>query len=214
GGYPPQGGYPPPGGHGYGAPPGPGGFAARPQGPPPGADPMLWQWFSAVDQDHSGHVSVAELETALANGDWTRFDTGTVQMLMNMFDTDRSGTIGFEEFAGLFKYIQQWQDVFRRADHSGDGTIDEHELGNALRQFGFNLNPQLVQLLMRKYGFRGAPPMPGHAAAPLQITFDVFIRACVAARQASEAFQRVDSDRDGWVQIDYVQFMDVVLRLP
>lgn len=27
---------------------------------------------------------------------------------VNIFDTDRSGTIGFEEFAGLWKYIKDW----------------------------------------------------------------------------------------------------------
>jgi hypothetical protein len=27
---------------------------------------------------------------------------------VNIFDTDRSGTIGFDEFAGLWKYIKDW----------------------------------------------------------------------------------------------------------
>lgn len=38
------------------------------QGPPPGVDPQLWQWFSAVDSDRSGSISVTELQTALING--------------------------------------------------------------------------------------------------------------------------------------------------
>jgi hypothetical protein len=37
-------------------------------GPPPGADPQLWQWFTAVDTDRSGSISVAELQSALVNG--------------------------------------------------------------------------------------------------------------------------------------------------
>jgi hypothetical protein len=37
-------------------------------GPPPGVDPQLWQWFSAVDSDRSGAISVTELQTALVNG--------------------------------------------------------------------------------------------------------------------------------------------------
>jgi hypothetical protein len=47
---------------GYGAP---AGFQA---GPPPGADPQLWQWFNAVDADRSGSISVNELQAALVNG--------------------------------------------------------------------------------------------------------------------------------------------------
>ena len=52
------------------------------------------------------------------------FDLDTIKMIMNIFDTDRSGTIGFNEFAGLYKvstcsfgilrtqdsqYIEDWQ---------------------------------------------------------------------------------------------------------
>ena len=53
---------------------------------------------------------------------------------------------------------------------------------------------------------RGAPP-PG-------ISFDRFVRACVVVKQLSEAFRRLDTDRDGWVQISYDQFMQTVLSLP
>lgn len=37
------------------------------------------------------------------------FDLDTVKMLMSIFDTDRSGTIGFNEFSGLWRYIKDWQ---------------------------------------------------------------------------------------------------------
>jgi hypothetical protein len=35
---------------------------------PHNADPQLWQWFTAVDTDRSGSISVAELQAALVNG--------------------------------------------------------------------------------------------------------------------------------------------------
>ena len=53
---------------------------------------------------------------------------------------------------------------------------------------------------------RGAPP-PG-------ISFDRFVRACVVVKQLSESFGRLDTDRDGWIQINYEQFMQTVLSLP
>ncbi|KAG6880093.1 hypothetical protein C0992_006367 [Termitomyces sp. T32_za158] len=43
------------------------------------------------------------------------------------------------------------------------------------------------------------------------ISFDRFIRACVVIKQLSEAFGRLDTDRDGWIQINYDQFMDTDL---
>ena len=39
------------------------------RGPPPSADPQLWQWFTAVDTDRSGAISVTELQAALVNGE-------------------------------------------------------------------------------------------------------------------------------------------------
>ncbi|EIW60497.1 EF-hand, partial [Trametes versicolor FP-101664 SS1] len=196
----------------YGAPHGHYGQPAyaAPGGPPPGADPQLWQWFSAVDTDRSGAISVTELQAALVNGNWTKFDLDTVKMLMSIFDTDRSGTIGFNEFAGLWKYIQDWQNVFRHFDRDRSGSIDGAELAEALRSFGYNLSPTLLSLLEQKYASgpsdRYGPP-PG-------ITFDRFVRACVVVKTLTEAFQRVDTDRDGWVQMNYEQFMKIILSAP
>ena len=46
------------------------------------------------------------------------------------------------------------------------------------------------------------------------ITFDRFVRACVVVKQITESFQKLDTDRDGWAQINYDQFMHTVLSLP
>ena len=56
----------------------------------------------------------------------------------------------------------------------------------------------------------GGPP----GGASPGITFDRFVRACVVIKQITESFQRLDNDRDGWVQINYEQFMHTVLSLP
>jgi Ca2+-binding EF-hand superfamily protein len=47
---------------------------------------------------------------------------------------------------------QDWQNVFRHFDRDNSGSIDGPELTEALRQFGYNLSPQLLTLLERKYG--------------------------------------------------------------
>lgn len=212
-----------PGGYGApaGAPPGgqgggyAGGFATQHQRyteMPQGADPQLWNWFKSVDADRSGAISAVELQQALVNGDWSPFDLDTVKLLMSIFDVDRSGTIGFNEFAGLWQYVKDWQGVFRHFDADRSGSIEGSELSNALRQFGYNLSPPLLQLVLAKYA--SAIATPGFQAPPLGITFDRFVRACVVIKTLSEAFQKLDTDRDGWIQINYDQFMQTVLSLP
>lgn len=68
------------------------------------------------------------------------------------------------------------------------------------------VTPRGVDIKASQVTVRGGPP-PG-------ISFDRFVRACVVVKQLSESFGRLDTDRDGWIQINYDQFMHTVLSLP
>jgi len=149
---------------------------------------------------------------ALINGNYEQWDLDTVKMLMNMFDTDRSGSITFSEFVGLWNYIKEWQSCYRMFDRDGSGTIDGHELASAMRSFGYNLSPLILSLIEQKYVIASGP-VGGYGAQP-GINFDRFVRACVVVKTLSEAFQRADVDRDGWVQLNYDDFMKIVLTAP
>lgn len=61
-----------------------------------------------------------------------------------MFDRDKSGTINFQEFGALWKYIQDWQTTFRSYDRDNSGSIDQNELKTALTSFGMPLYPHLI----------------------------------------------------------------------
>lgn len=190
---------------------------------PPDVDPQLWSFFTSVDTDRSGHITVTELQRALINGDWSQFDLDTVKLLMSIFDTDRNGTIKFDEFTGLWDYIKKWQGVFKHFDKDRSGSIDSSELEAALRQFGYNLTPQLLQLVERKYDVSKAsatapgPDISGYGGRPRVaggITFDRFVRACVVIKQLTESFRKLDTDGDGLIQINYDEFMRTVLSSP
>lgn len=58
-----------------------------------------------------------------------------------MFDRDNSGTINFQEFGSLWKYIADWQKTFRTYDRDNSGTIDKNEL-----QSGNVFNVQYLHL--------------------------------------------------------------------
>ncbi|KAI9507757.1 hypothetical protein F5148DRAFT_1284835 [Russula earlei] len=189
----------------------PGGFAILQNPvPPPGADPKLWSCFLTVDVDRSGSISVHELQGALINGDWTHFDFDTVMLLMSLFDTHRTGSIDFNGFTGLWRYIEDWQHVFRHFDRDRSGTIDSSELQDALNQFGMKLSEHLLSLLVAK--FASAPS--GSEVGKPTITFDRFMRACVFVKQFNQGFENLDTDKDGWVQLNYMQFLTFIFSLP
>jgi len=186
----------------------PGGFTLlQDRVPPPGADPKLWAWFLAVDTDRSGYISVHELQRALINGDWTPFDFDTVKLLMNLFDVKHTGDLDFNGFAGLWKYIEEWQHVFRHFDQDHSGTIDSSELQSALIVFGMKLSDNLLSLLVAK--FASSP-----SGSQQSITFDRFMRACVFVKRFTEMFADLDTDKDGYVQLNYEQLLKFFLSLP
>ncbi|KAJ6592756.1 hypothetical protein B0H19DRAFT_1279441 [Mycena capillaripes] len=143
------------------------------------------------------------------------FDLDTVKLLMSIFDTDRNGTMRC--FAGLWKYIKDRQNVFKHFDHDRSGSIDGDKLRDAFAQFGYNFSPHLLVLGQRKYGtFVSTPSAPAHLlhGTPAGMSFDRFGYACVVVKQLNEAFGRLDTDRDGWIQIGYEGFMETVMSLP
>ncbi|CAI2184692.1 8574_t:CDS:2, partial [Funneliformis geosporum] len=201
---PPPGSYGPQGQQGYqysGPPPQGRPPNSAPQQPPPGADQQLFFWFQAVDTDKSGALTTEELQKALINGDWSPFNIETVRLMMNMFDTDNTGTITFPEFAGLWRYIEDWKKCFQTFDADGSGTINFAELKNALRTFGYNLSDNFINLLIKKYDKYGGAKNAGKG----DVTFDNFVTL-------TDAFRRYDTDSDGWILINYEQFLELVVN--
>ncbi|KAN0126399.1 hypothetical protein V8E52_000039 [Russula decolorans] len=177
-----------------------------------------------VDRDRSGSITATELQSALRKGDWpytcVAFEMDTVKLLMSIFDTNRNGTIDIHEFDGLWKYIKQWEDVFRRFDKNKNNTIDSDELEQALERLGYKLSPPLQDLLKRKYdvtwtyGEAAAGGAPPAGSASSGITFDRFMRACVVVKQLKESFEALYRDPYGRVKIDEDTFLRMVFKLP
>ncbi|KAK6188639.1 hypothetical protein SNE40_004788 [Patella caerulea] len=88
GGYPGQapGGYPgqQPGGYPGQAPGGypPAGGFQQPGFGQPQMDPQIVRWFQAVDTDRSGKITAIELQQALTNNNWTKFNAETCRLMI------------------------------------------------------------------------------------------------------------------------------------
>ncbi|XP_005407048.1 PREDICTED: programmed cell death protein 6 isoform X4 [Chinchilla lanigera] len=108
--------------------PGPAAGAALPD------QSFLWNVFQRVDKDRSGVISDNELQQALSNGTWTPFNPVTVRSIISMFDRENKAGVNFSEFTGVWKYITDWQNVFRTYDRDNSGMIDKNELKQALSE--------------------------------------------------------------------------------
>ncbi|XP_023363227.1 peflin isoform X2 [Otolemur garnettii] len=120
----------------YGRPP-PNAYGAQQPGPygqggvPPNVDPEAYSWFQSVDSDHSGYISIKELKQALVNSNWSSFNDETCLMMINMFDKTKSGRIDVYGFSALWKFIQQWKNLFQQYDRDHSGSISHMELQQA-----------------------------------------------------------------------------------
>lgn len=64
-----------------------------------------------------------------------------------MFDRENKGGVNFNEFAGVWKYITDWQNIFRTYDRDNSGFIDKNELRQALTGFGEQQSMRVVHFL-------------------------------------------------------------------
>uniref|UniRef100_UPI00358EB866 programmed cell death protein 6-like isoform X2 n=1 Tax=Myxine glutinosa TaxID=7769 RepID=UPI00358EB866 len=149
---------------------------------------LLWGLFLKLDKDRSGSLSAVELQQALSNG---------------MFDRERKGTINFQAFVGLWKYITDWQGVFRSFDTDNSGFIDKNEMKGALTCFGYKFSEPFYDVLIWRFDRQNRG----------QIAFDDFIQCCVTLQTLSNTFQMQDTDRDGWITIAYEQFLSMALSV-
>ncbi|KAF6110639.1 penta-EF-hand domain containing 1 [Phyllostomus discolor] len=190
-------GQPPP--NSYGAQhPGPYGQGPPPGGAPPNVDPEAYSWFQSVDSDHSGYISIKELKQALVNSNWSSFNDETCLMMINMFDKTRSGRIDVYGFSALWKFIQQWKNLFQQYDRDRSGSISYTELQQALSQMGYNLSPQFTQLLVSRYCPRSANPA---------MQLDRFIQVCTQLQVLTEAFREKDTAVQGNIRLSFEDFV-------
>jgi len=175
------------------------------QAPPQAPDRnFLYSVFQKVDRDGSGSINANELQSALSNGTFSPFNPETCRlMIVGMFDRNNSGTIDFEEFGALWKYVTDWQSCFRSFDRDNSGTIDRNELQTALTSFGYRLHPSTVDMLLKKFD------RIGHGS----VAFDDFIQCCVVLHTLTSAFRQHDTDQDGVITIHYEQFLQMVMGL-
>jgi len=90
---------------------------------------QMWQWFQMADTSRNGSISPRELQRALAGAGFT-YTIEMCQQMVDMFDMNGSGDIDFQEFKGLFNYIQQMQNAYNQ--YGSGGYMNSTNIQSAL----------------------------------------------------------------------------------
>ncbi|CAK7214374.1 hypothetical protein SCUCBS95973_002125 [Sporothrix curviconia] len=158
--------------------------------------------FDGLDTRRVGYITEKQLAENLVNSDRTKFDTYTVNMMVRMFDSDRSGDLNFNEFVGLWQFLDRWRTIFNRFDTDRSGNISMDEFKNTLVSFQYRLSDGFIEFLFKNYDRenRGV------------ITFDLFMQSCITLKRMTDTFKKYDDDRDGFITINFEDFVSEFLR--
>ncbi|KAM6893948.1 grancalcin-like [Xenentodon cancila] len=171
--------------------------------PPPANDPM-WAYFTAV-AGQDGEVDAEELQRCLTQtgftGSYTPFSLETCRIMIAMLDKDFTGKMGFNEFKELFGALNGWKQNFVMFDQDRSGTVEPHELSQALCAMGYRMSPQTLNAIIKRYNKGG------------RIYFDDYVACCVRLQALTESFKRRDVTHMGSVTFQYDDFIQCTLAI-
>lgn len=159
------------------------------------ADQHLRMWFQAVDTDKSGFINESELLEALACGN-LRFPRSIVAQMIKIYDSDRNGTMSFEEFVRLHKFLSVVQNSFSK--YSTDGNfLDLNNVFLALKEAGYTLDQPSFYTACQSFDQNRSG----------KFRLDDYISLCIFLQSARNLFGAFDTTREGRVTLDFNQFV-------
>ncbi|XP_066359453.1 uncharacterized protein [Miscanthus floridulus] len=156
---------------------------------------VLREWFDRVDAGRTGNITAAQLQGALAVGN-LNFPISVVQQMIRMYDFDRNGTMSFEEFLALNKFLQKVQSVFSTLER-GRGFLSLEEVYEALIKLGFSLDSPAFYTVCESFD----------KSKKGMIQLDEFISLCIFVQSALNLFNSFDTSKQGRVTFDFNQFV-------
>ncbi|XP_007507959.2 calpain small subunit 1 [Monodelphis domestica] len=128
------------------------------------------------------------------------FGIDTCRSMVAVMDSDTTGKLGFEEFKYLWNNIKKWQAIYKQFDTDRSGTIGSNELPGAFEAAGFRLNPELYQMIIRRYSDEDG-----------NMDFDNFISCLVRLDAMFRAFKSLDKDGSGQIRVNIQEWLQLTM---
>ncbi|XP_072316047.1 sorcin-like [Eucyclogobius newberryi] len=173
-------------------------------GAAPAANDPMWGYFTSI-AGQDGEVDAEELQRCLTQanftGSYSPFSLETCRIMIAMLDRDFTGKMGFNEFKELLVAMNGWKQNFMMFDQDHSGTVDPHEMSQAITTMGYRLSPQALNGIIQRYSKNG------------RIFFDDYVACCVKLRALTENFKRRDQMQQGAVTFQYDDFILCTMAL-
>ncbi|KDP42026.1 hypothetical protein JCGZ_03089 [Jatropha curcas] len=156
---------------------------------------ILREWFERVDSEKTGNITAAQLKSALAVGN-LQFPLSIVQQMIRMYDFDRNGTMSFEEFVALNKFLLKVQHAFSDVER-GRGHLLTDDVYEGLVKIGFSLDSPAFYTVCESFDEKKSGTF----------RLDDFISLCIFLQSARNLFNSFDTAKQGRVTLDLNQFV-------
>lgn len=156
---------------------------------------VLREWFQRVDSNNTGNITAPQLKSAFAVGN-LEFPLSIVQQMISMYDFDRNGTMSFEEFVALNKFLLKVQNAFSALER-GRGFLTPNDVYEALVKIGFSLDSPAFYTVCESFDQNKMG----------MVRLDNFISLCIFVQSARNLFSSFDTTKQGRVTLDFNQFV-------
>ncbi|KAL9238477.1 hypothetical protein vseg_012893 [Gypsophila vaccaria] len=156
---------------------------------------VLKQWFDRVDSAQLGNITARQLQSALAVGNLD-LPLSVVQQMIRLYDFDKNGTMNFEEFVALNKFLLKVQQAFSDSER-GRGFLIHDEVYEALVKLGFSLDSPAFYTTCESFDQKKNG----------EFRLDSFISLCTFLQSASNLFNSFDTSKQGRITLDLNQFV-------
>ncbi|KAH0978128.1 hypothetical protein GBA52_027847 [Prunus armeniaca] len=157
---------------------------------------VLREWFARVDSANTGSITAPQLKNALAVGNLD-FPISVVQQMIRMYDFDRNGTMSFEEFVALNKFLLKQLSNFVGLFYRGRGYIVPDDVHEALVKIDFSLDSPAFYTVCESFDKKKKG----------MFRLDDFISLCIFLQSARNLFNSFDTAKQGRVSLDLNQFV-------